>query len=286
MPHPVESLRIGLGHADGLVSPSQVILDDWRDVVPGYIWPNYPPQEAYENLVHRSAGAPDAIFSYDMTDPEKPLVVLTERKGSENDIVIGWGGSISHVDSFYYSGVVDGLIKLMEENPRVVFKFCGNEDRLDFLFREFPKDRFVRQPGVSADHWPQVVASFDIGIAPMDMRVVEDNTGAGNDGYSYDERRSALKLVEYVCAGVPFVATDCAPYKELGRFGKLTENGADNWYKALKSRVDGLDHFREEAAKNRKWAMKRLTQEANAEKLIQLYIRIGEETQAKRGMKM
>ena len=285
-PHPVEALKIGLGHADGLVAPSQVLLDDWKDIVPGFVWKNYPPQDSYKDLARKRRGDPDVILTYDRTNPEEPKLISTPRAGSEKDIVIGWGGSISHVDSFYYSGVIDGMIKLIEENPHVVFKFCGSEDRLGFLLNKIPKENFIRQPGVTPEDWPQVVATFDIGIAPMDMRVVGDNTGAGNDGYSYDERRSWLKLVEYVCAGVPFVATDCAPYKELGRLGKMIENGADNWYKALKSRADGIDHFRAEAEKNRKWAMKRLTQEANSERLIALYTKIGEEVQSKRGHRL
>ncbi|KKL96189.1 hypothetical protein LCGC14_1847010, partial [marine sediment metagenome] len=142
--------------------------------------------------------------------------------------------------------------------------------------------------------WPKVLSMFDIGIAPMDMRPVPAFTGKPVDPdarWSYDERRSWLKLVEYVCAGVPFVATDCQPYQELGRFGKLVKNGPgtdaeENWYRALKSRVDGLGHFREQGLKNRAYGMKKLTQEANSKRLIKLYVQIGEEAQAREGLRL
>jgi len=286
-PPPVERLKKGLEHADALISPNQLILKDWEKVVPGYFWPNYPAQKDYENLPRKEYGAPDYLFTYiNKGIEDKQELVAAERPNSAGQIVISWGGSISHVDSFVYSGVLDGLARLMEEDERVVFRFCGNENRLDFLLAKLPEGRVIRQGGVSPYDWPKVVATADIGIAPMDMRPVTSHTETENEGYSYDERRSWLKLVEYVCAGVPFVATDCFPYQEFRSKGKLIENGADNWYNALKAQVGSLYNLKQIAKKNRTWAMKRYTQEANAEKLIKLYIRIGEETQARRGLRM
>ena len=286
-PIPVERLKEGLRHVDALMSPSQVILDDWKDVAPGYLWPNYPALGDYQKLPRREPGDPDIGFDYKMIDDpdkpgeKKPEFVMAERSGTVGNIYIGWGGSISHVDSFFYSGVIPALRRLMGERPNVHFKLGGYDDRLNFMFDKLPKGQVVRQRGVDPSHWSQVVASFDIGIAPMDLRECESVVGEAV-GKSYDERRSALKLVEYVCAGVPFVATDCAPYKDLGRFGKLVTNTEDAWYDALKSRIDGLRFFYDEAQKNRTYGLAKLTAEANAERLIRLYTRIGEETQVRR----
>ena len=286
-PPPVERLEEGLRHADALIAPNKLILKDWEHVVPGYFWPNYPSVKDYKDLIHRDLGAPDLLFSYRNGDaPEKRELMAAERPDSAGQIVIAWGGSISHVDSFVYSGVVDGLAKLMAEDERVMFRFCGNEDRLDWLFSKLPKERIIHQPGVLPYDWPKVIATADIGIAPMDMRPVGSNTATENEGYSYDERRSWLKLVEYVCAGIPWVATDCHPYREFKDKGKLIENGAESWYEALKAEVGSLYHRKKQALKNRTWALKRYTQEANADKLVKLYIRIGEETQAKRGLRL
>lgn len=280
-PIPVERLKKGLEHSDALISPSHVILKDWEATVPGYFWPNYPARLDYEKLPRRLPGDPDIRYGYKMRD-DKPDFVMEELPNTAGNVYIGWGGSLSHVDSFKYSGVVEALARLLAERPNVYLKFCGHDERLKFLWEKLPKGKLIRQDGVDPKHWPHVVASFDIGIAPMDMREVLTNTGKENPGYSYDERRSWLKLVEYLCAGVPFVATDCAPYKELGRFGKLVANTPDAWYAALANRLDGLGYFYAEAMKNREYALKKLTVEASADRLIQLYVRVGEETQVRR----
>ena len=279
-PTPVARLTEGLKHADALISPSKVILEDWKGIVPGYWWPNYPTLPDYENLLRREPGDPDILFSYKMTDG-KPEWVIEHQPNTAGRIVIGWGGSISHVDSFFYSSVVEGMARLMQENPNVYFKFCGHDERLKFMLDKLPEGRVIRQIGVDPTHWPQVLGTFDIGIAPLDMRECESVVGDVT-GYSYDERRSWLKLVEYICAGVPFVATDAAPYHELGKYGKLVPNTAEAWYEALKARADSLPTFYAQAMETRKYGLKKLTIEANAERLVTLYTRIGEETQARR----
>lgn len=126
------------------------------------------------------------------------------------------------------------------------------------------------------------MSTFDIGIAPLDPRPTSTFTEAPDREVSYDERRSGLKLVEYVCCGVPFVASDGAPYHELGRFGKLVEDTEEAWYRALAERIQGLAHFKADAQARKPWAMKRLTIEANAERLVELYARIQAEQQSRR----
>jgi glycosyltransferase involved in cell wall biosynthesis len=280
-PNPVERLKEGLRRADALIAPSEVLLKDWEGTVPGYVWPNYPPLKDYENLDHRKPGSRDLMFTYETVD-DKPAFTVKPRPDSAGNIYIGWGGSMSHVDSFVYSEVVPALARILTERPNVFFKFCGHDERMNWLFDKLPKEKFIRQGGVDPKNWPQVVASFDIGIAPLDMREVTSNTGKENPGYSYDERRSWLKLVEYVCAGVPFVATDGAPYHELGKFGKVVDNTEADWYAALSRTINTLPAQYEQAQNNRRYALKSLTQEANAKRLISLYEKIGTETQVRR----
>ncbi len=281
-PSPTESLKIGLTHADGLIAPSTVLLKDWEHIVPIYYWANYPSISDWESTYRKRPGDPDFIYTTKMNEEtEKLEIVKEEIPNSAGKIVIGWGGSLSHIDSFQYSGVIDGLKRLMEENDRVIFKFCGNEDRLQFLLDKLPKDQVWRQPGVSSGDWPHIVSTFDIGIAPLDMRPVPSGTGNEHGEYSYDERRSWLKCVEYACGGVPFIASKSVTYNEFKRYGKLVDNTPEAWYEALKSRVDSLPLFWEESHKQKKNNLKRFTIENNAKKLIDFYIDIGERTQAK-----
>ena len=280
-PDPIERLKIGLSKVDGLIAPSKVILKDWEHIVPGYYWPNYPSLLDWQDIARKAPGQNDLIIT-SKQDESPPKVEV--RPDSAGKVVIGWGGSLSHIDSFVYSGVIEGMALLMEENKDVIFKFCGNDDRMKFLLDRLPEDQLYRQVGVTAKDWPHVVATFDIGIAPMDMRPVPASTGNEHGEYSYDERRSWLKLVEYACGGVPFVATDCASYKDLARHGKMVENTPEAWRDALRSRVDGIQHFYDEAMAARPNNLKRLTIENNAKKLVDFYFQIGEEAQGRQGM--
>ncbi|MHA2062945.1 MAG: hypothetical protein ACXABY_01045 [Candidatus Thorarchaeota archaeon] len=280
-PHPIEALKEGLSHAHGLIAPSTVLLKDWEHIVPIYYWPNYPSISDWKDVIRRGLGAPDFVFQ---TNPKPDGELLArEIPDSAGKIIIGWGGSLSHLDSFKYSGVLEGMQQLMEENEDVVFKFCGNENRINFLLKDLPEGQVWRQPGVSSADWPQVVSTFDIGIAPLDMRPVPSGTGNEHGEYSYDERRSWLKCVEYACGGIPYVASKSATYQDFARYGLLVDNTPEAWYKGLKSRADSIAHFREEAYKRRNNNLKRFTIENNAQKLIDFYMDIGERSQAMEG---
>jgi glycosyltransferase involved in cell wall biosynthesis len=280
-PPPIERMTEGLRHADGLISPSHEILADWADVVPGYYWPNYPALKLYEGIVPKPLGEADVLVDYE-PDASPPVMRTRKRLGTEGQICIGWGGSISHIDGFVYSQVLPALKRILADFPQVFFKFCGSETRLDYLLNQLPEKQLLRHGGVAADHWPLVVSTFDIGIAPLDLRPTSTFTSAPDREVSYDERRSWLKLVEYVCCGVPFVASDGAPYRELGRYGKLVPSSEDAWYDALAERIRGLEHYKAEAQGRKAWALKRFTMEANAERLIALYARIASEQQSRR----
>ena len=287
-PDPIELMKTGMMHSDGLVAPSKILLKDWEKIVPGYYWPNYPSIKDYKDLEMKPLGAPDVMYKYESPEKEgeKPKLGWYAREKSEGQIVIGWGGSISHVDSFVYSGILPALKRLMEEDERVVFKFCGNEGRLDTWLMELPEKQMVKQQSVSPSDWPRIVATFDIGVAPLDMRPVESKLGNEHGEYSYDERRSWLKAVEYACAGVPFVATKSATYEDVGHLGKLVETGEQYWYEALKTRVDSIAHFKKEAQDRRDWALKKYTIENNTGRLIDFYRKVILDAQIRRGARL
>ncbi len=101
---PVDALKEGLLHVDGLMTPSKRLCEDWQDIVPTYWLPNWAEGSWYESL-------PAKEF-----DPDR--------------VVIGWGGSVSHYDSWWGSGIRQGLRKLCERFPQVIVKVCGNDKRI------------------------------------------------------------------------------------------------------------------------------------------------------------
>lgn len=270
-------------HADALVSPSKVLLKDYEHIIPGFHLPNFPERAWYEPASPKKYGSPALLFAYELKDSQ-PLFTGREIPDSSDWITFGWGGSISHVDSWVYSGAVEALARIFKEFPLTRLKFCGHEQRLDYLWEKIEAEtpgRIIRQAGVRPEHWPYVVSSFDVGLAPLDMRPVASNTGKPGEEmweggtYSYDERRSWLKGVEYLCAGVPWIGTKSATYIDLQRHGELVENGEENWYQAMKGMIENIESRKKFAADKKKWALKKYSMEQNVQAYVDVYERIG-----------
>ncbi|MEK9208271.1 MAG: hypothetical protein AAB922_07315, partial [Patescibacteria group bacterium] len=129
----------------------------------------------YEKCNPKPFGERDIAFGYEK-DPNSDNVLFQGRfqEGTEGQIIIGWGGSISHVDSWVYSGAIEALDAMFEKHPHLRLKFCGYENRIDYLLGRWG-DKVIRQLGVKPEHWPFVVSTFDIGVAPLAMRHVPSN---------------------------------------------------------------------------------------------------------------
>ena len=287
-PAPVPALIEAMQHADGLTSPSKIILADWAHLIPGYYVPNYTRWLWYENLMQKPAGAADIVFTYEQgSDPASPTgpqvanLIGRKREGSDGWLILGWGGSISHVDSWVYSGILPALERLFEKWPQARLKFCGHESRLNEYFAPF-KDCIIRQDGVKPEHWPAVVSTFDVGLAPLDLRPLAP-WREGGPVASYDERRSWLKGIEYLTAGVPWVGSDSATYRDLARWGRLVPSTPDAWFTALDSILTNLTYAKSLAWERRRWARKPLTMEANVNLYGDTFGRLLAEKQTRAG---
>jgi len=202
----INILEHGLSLCDGLLAPNKLLLSDWKHVVKGYFLNNYSETDWWENLKSRDE-------------------VKKERDISDR-IVIGWGGSVSHYDSWFGSGIFDAAKAIAQEFPEVLFMVCGNDDRI-FHYLPVPNRQKLLQHGVPPDQWPQIVKTFDIGVAPLFG--------------PYDQRRSWIKGLEYLHAGVPWIGTVGEPYNELSSLGTLIENSARNWEYVLHDMIIGLE---------------------------------------------
>lgn len=211
---PIEMLTNGLRHCDILFSPSKQILQDWEDVLPGIWVPNWADRTFYKDI--------------------KPQGLQGER------VVIGWGGSVSHLDSWQFSGLREAAAEICKQRPQVLFKICGNDPRI-FEQLPVPAENKVLQPGVPPEKWPGVVATFGIGVAPLDLR-----DGAA----SYDARRSWIKTLEYLLCGVPWVGSAGAPYEDMAWCGTLVPNTVDAWVASL---ILKIDHLAEERKQMLRW---------------------------------
>ena len=255
---PVKALEEGLRHVDALIAPSRTLLADWADVVPGMYFPNLAHGPWYESI------------------EQKPL------PGAEEPVVIGWGGSVSHFDSWWFSGMMDAALSLMAAYPFVQFKVCGNDWRLlSELRRRWPAGRWVHQPGVPPDQWPQVVASFDIGLAPL--------CGPGfPQGQAYDQRRSSLKAVEYLLCGVPWLASPGPVYEELaGQGGEcVAEDTPQAWHAAVAAFVEDLPACKAASKELMSWAWDTLVMENRANDFVVQLQKMAAEKHSRRGIRL
>lgn len=173
---PLEQFRQGLQNVTGLTSPSRILNEDWAMYSKTWLVPNYIDAELYLPFRKKYASIP-------------------------KELLIGWGGSMSHKISFERSGVAEALRKIIAKYPHVKFLLAGDNRIINIL--KLPPDRIIYQPYVAYFDFPNVLARFDIGIAPLQGR--------------YDHSRSSIKSQSLSLMGIPFVATGCPTYEEHQR---------------------------------------------------------------------
>jgi hypothetical protein len=227
---PIEGLRKGVAMATGMSSPSKLICKDWDAYTHTYWIPNFAQGDWYKDV------------------KPKPM--------HGDEVVVGWGGSVSHYDSFWFSGVREGLTMLTELRPNVVVKICGgHKSTYDLL--DVPEANKRYQEGVPPDMWPKMVNTFDIGLAPL--------------AEEFDRRRSWLKGVEYMLLGKPWVASESPAYADLAEHGVTVENTPEAWRDALLELVDNLPEAKAKAMdepRKRGWE---LTMENNIDHHVDVY---------------
>lgn len=198
-PAPLAILERGLRLSDGLTAPNRLLLQDWSYATHGYYLPNY--------------------ADHDFWPEEMPTRAEQKAKlNFSNRVVIGWGGSVSHYDSWWGTEIREAAYDIAKKFPQVVFMICGNDPRI-YEALEVPRDNKYLQPGVDPKLWPTVVKTFDIGLAPLHG--------------IYDQHRSWIKALEYGLAGVPWLGTQGEPYRDLEALGYPLTNTAHNWYTTL-----------------------------------------------------
>lgn len=145
------------------------------------------------------------------------------------EITIGYFGSSSHFNDLVNPGFLDGLTKLMEEDPRIRFYTIGA------MIQQIKKKFGPRYTTGFGDHdiykWvkmmPLLLGDVDIFVAPL-----KDIT--------YARAKSSIKFLEYSSTKTPGVYQDIRQYQEVVKHG---ENGylcatTDDWYRALKELCD------------------------------------------------
>jgi radical SAM protein with 4Fe4S-binding SPASM domain len=204
-PPPITQFKWGLRMVDGAVVASKKLVEDWEEFTDVRHLPMYLDLERYRDL--------------------------PEKEPEDDTVVIGWSGSLSHLHSFS-SGILEALERVARARPQVRLKI-GNDRRIyDRL--NVPDHQKELTPWVPYEEWPQVLSSYDIGLAPMEGE--------------FDARRSWVKVLEYMAVKVPWIASRSPAYQDLASYGVLVENTAEEWEAGLLKIIDNIDGYQIKAA--------------------------------------
>lgn len=226
-PSPLTQFKWGLRLVHAATMPSAQLAEDWRSYTETYYLPNYMELDRYLEVIPQP----------------------------HEGVIIGWGGSLSHVQSFVDSGVLTALKTVCKARPNVKVMICGDERVYQLL--QVPANQKIFQPWVSYKEWPQQLAYYDIGIAPL--------CGA------YDQRRSWIKIMEYMCMKIPWIASDGPAYHSLRSYGWLVQNKSNAWERILLDMVDNLAGHKMEALSDPFLFSLSQSIDQNVDKIIALY---------------
>lgn len=165
-------------------------------------------------------------------EPTDLMPKQTATKRGALPIVIGWGGSYSHLQSFKDSGIDTALRRMAEKGVPFKVRIVG-EPRIKDVLR-LPAGYIETTPRVPFAQWPEQIACFDIGIAPL--------------ASDYDRSRSWLKAIEFSLAGIPWAGSDLGdpqPYSDFK--SHLVRNKPAAWEERLTDMVVNYDRYNDDA---------------------------------------
>lgn len=230
-PAPLTQFKWGLQLVNAATVPCQQLIEDWQSYTSMYIVPNYLELPKYLNV--------PAVPEYE-------------------EVVIGWGGSLSHLQSFTDSGVLEALQNVCRLRQKVRVMICGDQRVFDRI--DLPQEQKIFADYVQINEWPHQMAWFDIGIAPLQGE--------------YDKRRSWIKVLEYMIMKVPWIATDYPPYQDIRPYGKLINNTPQEWETALLEVIDHIEDYKQIAkGAPYEYAVKQGI-DYNVSKIVSIYAKI------------
>lgn len=163
-----------------------------------------------------------------------------ERPDGYERVAIGWAGSASRWRDLAITK--DVVMQVLERYPQVDMLVAGDNSNMVFP----PHDRIRQLRPVKIEQYPELVAEFDVGIAP----VVDSR---------FNQAKSDLKFMEYGILGIPTVASNVEAYTHSivgGENGFLAKNDKA-WLKYLRRLIEEPDLRESMGAKAKEFAEER-----------------------------
>lgn len=225
---PQKDIINGARIVNAVTSPSDLLCSYWLNYAPSYLVPNYFPIGGY--------------------------ISAKQNIETPNRVVVGWGGSVSHVKSFVDSNIIPALRKIASEHNDIQIVIAGGGDGLINKLK-IKNMRVIEWTPMN--NWYATLNSFTVGVAPL----------AG----TYDNFRSWIKVMEYMLMRKPWVASNVFPYQSLDQFGTLVRNKTKDWESAI---LDAVYHPDEQKINSGYCYALQQDIDLNIEKVIAIYQKV------------
>jgi hypothetical protein len=213
-PGRLDSFKDGIGMLDACIVPNHKLASDFS---------------RYGNMKYVPNFIADELWEYREPVTHSPLVIF-------------WGGTSGHKQTWERTQVIPALSELAKEFPGEFILEIHKTIPERVIESGIPL-RMVPN-WVTAEQWPNEVRKADIGIVPLNGE--------------YDCRRSILKGLEFGAASIPYVASRMGEYEATKLEGCLQPpvgaGSAEFWYKALKKLILDREYRVELGKTGRKFA--------------------------------
>jgi len=137
--------------------------------------------------------------------------------------IIGYAGGRAHYDDVAL--LRDAIPQVLEARDDVEFHLAGLDG-----WPVADHERVLIRPTVCVEDFGQLLAEFDIGLAPLTDTAL-------------NRAKSDIKIVELAAAGAIPLASNVGPYKNRTKCARLVRKG-DSWAKAILAALDAPDEER------------------------------------------
>lgn len=172
-----------------------------------------------------------------------------DRPSDSEAFVVGWTGSASTL--VYLESIQESLGGFLHEHPKARLRVVSDvPPKLPAIDRS--RVEWVKwQPGIEAD----VVREMDVGLMPLP----DDEWSRG---------KCALKMLQYMAAGVPTLASPVGVAADLIGMGAGAPAGSDvDWYPGLRRLRDDADFRRAVGRRGREVALAHYSRHAIAPRI-------------------
>lgn len=157
---------------------------------------------------------------------ELSMDAVKKIKKDKDKIILGYlSGSITHNPDFEL--ILPVITKIMEKYNNVYLKVVGILDIPKELDKF--KDRIIISPFVDWEKLPELIASIDVNLAPLEKSL-------------FNEAKSENKWTEASLVKVPTIASNVGAFKVIKNKvdGILVNNNQDDWYNKLEELINDL----------------------------------------------